>query len=57
MDNFLSVIFKITVADKVVVTSKHNDEEVQHIWESDANSFSIVEDPRGSTLKRGTQVR
>lgn len=57
MDNFLSVIFKIIVADKVVVTSKHNDEEVQHIWESDANSFSIVEDPRGSTLKRGTQVR
>merc|ERR1712227_515571 len=43
------------VADKVVVTSKHNDDK-QHIWESDAASFSIAEDPRGSTLKRGTQI-
>ncbi|XP_065223336.1 endoplasmin homolog [Planococcus citri] len=43
------------VADKVIVSSKHNDDE-QHIWESDANSFSIVSDPRGSTLGRGTQV-
>merc|ERR1719290_841946 len=43
------------VADKVVVTSKHNDDN-QHIWESDANAYSVVEDPRGPTLKRGTQV-
>merc|ERR1711962_1090914 len=43
------------VADRVVVTSKHNDDK-QHIWESDASSFSISEDPRGDTLKRGTQV-
>jgi len=43
------------VADKVIVTSKHNDDK-QHIWESDSNSFSIVEDPRGDTLKRGTQI-
>nr|CAG4641472.1 EOG090X01EZ [Eurycercus lamellatus] len=43
------------VADRVVVTSKHNDDK-QYIWESDANSFSIVEDPRGSTLPRGTQI-
>jgi len=43
------------VADRVVVTSKHNDDK-QHIWESDANSFSVVEDPRGDTLKRGTQI-
>jgi len=43
------------VADKVVVTSKHND-DTQYIWESDAASFSIVEDPRGPTLKRGTQI-
>merc|ERR1719427_1850633 len=43
------------VADKVIVTTKHNDDK-QHIWESDANSFSVVEDPRGDTLKRGTQI-
>lgn len=43
------------VADKVIVTTKHNDDK-QYIWESDANSFSIVEDPRGDTLKRGTTI-
>jgi len=43
------------VADKVIVTTKHNDDK-QYIWESDANSYSVVEDPRGDTLKRGTQI-
>lgn len=43
------------VADKVIVTSKHNDDK-QYIWESDSVSFSIVEDPRGDSLKRGTTV-
>jgi len=43
------------VADKVVVASKHNDDS-QHIWESDSESFSIVEDPRGNTQARGTTV-
>jgi len=43
------------VADKVIVTTKHND-DVQYIWESDSNSYSIVEDPRGNTLKRGTTI-
>jgi len=43
------------VADKVVVTSKHNDDD-QHIWESDANSFITSKDPRGNTLGRGTTV-
>ena len=38
-----------------MVTSKHNDDK-QYIWESDANSFSIAEDPRGNTLLRGTQI-
>merc|ERR1712106_902380 len=43
------------VADKVVVTTKHNNDK-QYIWESDAESFTVVEDPRGNTLKRGTTV-
>lgn len=43
------------VADRVVVTSKHN-ADVQRIWESDSSSFSIIEDPRGDTLKRGSQI-
>ena len=46
------------VADKVTVTSKKsNDDDTQHVWESSADaSFSIVEDPRGPTLGRGTRV-
>lgn len=40
------------VADRVVVTTKHNDDK-QYIWESDSSQFSIVEDPRGNTLGRG----
>ncbi|KJE91193.1 glucose-regulated protein 94 [Capsaspora owczarzaki ATCC 30864] len=43
------------VADTVVVTTKHNDDK-QYIWESDASSFSIVEDPRGNTLGRGSTI-
>lgn len=43
------------VADRVVVTSKHN-EDKQYIWESDADSFNVIEDPRGDTLLRGTTV-
>merc|ERR1712032_941034 len=45
------------VADKVTVTSKCNDDAVQHVWESSADaSFTVVEDPRGNTLGRGTRV-
>ncbi|XP_029044254.1 endoplasmin [Osmia bicornis bicornis] len=43
------------VSNTVIVTSKHNDDK-QYIWQSDSNSYSIVEDPRGDTLKRGTTV-
>lgn len=43
------------VADRVIVTTKHNDDK-QYIWESDAASFSISEDPRGDTLGRGTTI-
>uniref|UniRef100_A0A4W3IJE5 Heat shock protein 90, beta (grp94), member 1 n=1 Tax=Callorhinchus milii TaxID=7868 RepID=A0A4W3IJE5_CALMI len=43
------------VADKVIVTSKHNSDS-QHIWESDSNEFSVIEDPRGNTLGRGSTI-
>jgi len=44
-------------ADKVEVTSKHNDDE-QWIWTSKADStFTVKPDPEGNTLGRGTQVK
>ena len=44
------------VANKVVVTSKGNDDE-QHIWTSTADAkFTVAKDPRGDTLGRGTRV-
>lgn len=43
------------VADRVTVVSKHNDDK-QYVWESDANAFSVAEDPRGTTLQRGTHI-
>merc|ERR1712003_318688 len=45
------------VADKVSVTSKCNDDPSQHVWEYSADaSFTVVDDPRGNTLGRGTRA-
>lgn len=44
------------VSNKVVVTSKNNDDD-QHVWVSTAGSyFTISRDPRGNTLGRGSRV-
>merc|ERR1712057_158415 len=41
----------------VSVTSKCNEDPVQHVWESSADaSFTVVDDPRGNTLGRGSRV-
>jgi len=44
------------IANKVTVISKHNDDE-QYIWESFAGStFTLIKDPRGNTMERGSEV-
>lgn len=46
------------VADRVMVASKHPEEDTQYVWESlnGNDEFVVYADPRGNTLSRGTEI-
>jgi len=46
------------VADRITVASKSPLEDTQYVWESQngASDFVIYPDPRGKTLRRGTEI-
>lgn len=46
------------VADRVTVASKSPEDDTQYIWESvnGNDEFVVYKDPRGNTLKRGTEI-
>ena len=45
------------VADNVKLATKHDDSDVQWIWESAADcTYEVYEDPRGNILGRGTEI-
>lgn len=46
------------VADRVQVASKHPESETQYVWTSTngASEFQMFADPRGNSLKRGTEI-
>uniref|UniRef100_A0A2K5KSR7 Histidine kinase/HSP90-like ATPase domain-containing protein n=1 Tax=Cercocebus atys TaxID=9531 RepID=A0A2K5KSR7_CERAT len=43
------------VANKVIVTSKHNN-DTQDVWESNSSEYSVIADSRGDTLGWGTTI-
>lgn len=46
------------VANQVAVSSKSDKDPKQHLWISNADSgdYKILEDPRGTNMKRGTEI-